>query len=165
MTLEREQTTSCRDTYTSPNTVCYRTSVEHRLANFLDIVRGACTPSQVSSSSPPLSLSSASLTRPTSPAPLFSFRTFPASESLDANAFRAPRFAPTSQICSFAFDPAAAIVSGSSGEKTAENTLPCYFREMTAKRRAALHVRCRDLLMQPCSPTACRLPIAPRSRF
>ena len=81
--------------------------------------------SQDSSSSPPLSLSSLSLTRPTRSAPFFSFSTFPASESLDANAFRAPAFAPTSQIWSLALDPAAAIVSGSSGEKTAENTLPC----------------------------------------
>jgi hypothetical protein len=43
---------------------------------------------------------------------------------LGPNAFRAPAFAPTSQICSFAFEPAAATVSGSSGEKEAVKTLP-----------------------------------------
>ena len=48
-------------------------------------------------------------------------------------------FAPTSQICSLAFDPAAATVSGSSGEKTAENTLPYRSREMTGERDSVDH--------------------------
>ena len=126
MTLERTQTISCRNTYTR---MLYSILATFPSNSFLR-ARGACSATQDSSSSPSLSISS-SLTRPTRPAPFFSLSTFPASESLDANAFRAPRVAPTSQTCSLAFDPAAAIVSGSSGEKTAENTFPCRWREMT----------------------------------
>ena len=128
MTLERTQAISCRNTYTPSHIVCYTPSSEFSFRFFF--WRGARSASQDSSSSPPLSISSSSLTTPTTPAPFFSFNTLPASESLDANAFRAPRFAPTSQICSLALDPAAAIVSGSSGEKTAENTFPYCLREM-----------------------------------
>jgi len=54
----------------------------------------------------------------------FSRNTFPASRSLVPNAFRTPAFEPTSHICSFALEPAAANVSGSSGEKATEKTLP-----------------------------------------
>lgn len=77
------------------------------------------------SSSP--SLSSPSLATPITPPPLpsaFSLSVRPASRNLAPNALRAPKLAPTSQICSFAFEPAAATVKGSSGEKTVEKTLP-----------------------------------------
>jgi hypothetical protein len=43
---------------------------------------------------------------------------------LGPKTFLAPKLAPTSQICNFAFEPAAARVNGSSGEKIAEKTLP-----------------------------------------
>ena len=55
----------------------------------------------------------------------FSFNARPASESLVPKTLRAPKFAPTSQICNLAFEPAAASVKGSSGDHTAENTSPC----------------------------------------
>ena len=132
MTLERTQTISCRNTYytyTPSHIVPLRILRSFYFYGYGDIAL------QDSSSSFPLSLSSSSLTRPTRPAPLFSLSTFPASESLDANAFRAPAFVPTSQICSLAFDPAAAIVRGSSGEKTAENTLPYRRCEMVREQR------------------------------
>jgi hypothetical protein len=55
----------------------------------------------------------------------FSFIVRPASRNLAPNALRAPKLAPTSQICSLAFEPAAATVKGSSGENTVEKTFPC----------------------------------------
>ena len=65
--------------------------------------------------------------------PLFrSFIACPASANLAPNTFRAPKFVPTSQICNFAFEPAAASVNGSSGDHTAEKTSP--FRQVSTHR-------------------------------
>ena len=56
----------------------------------------------------------------------FSLSTLPAAATLGPRTLRAPAFAPMSQTCSFAFDPAAARVRGSSGDQEVENTLPYY---------------------------------------
>lgn len=54
----------------------------------------------------------------------FSLIVLPASASLGPNTFRAPAFAPTSHTCSLAFEPAAARVSGSSGDHEVAKILP-----------------------------------------
>jgi hypothetical protein len=53
----------------------------------------------------------------------------PAAASRGANALRAPALAPTSQIWRRAFEPAAASVSGSSGDHAVVKTLPCAHRQ------------------------------------
>ena len=91
----------------------------------------------------------------------FSLSTLPASASFGPRTLRAPAFAPTSQTCSFAFDPAAASVRGSSGDHEVEKTLP-YNRHVSiqwiatdCRARTRTTPRSREV-----TRLTCRLPVS-----
>lgn len=69
------------------------------------------------------------------PPPDFSLRFLPASANFGPRAFRAPPLALMSHTWSFPWDPAAARVSGSSGDHDVENTFPCNRMNMPPRKR------------------------------